>query len=400
MLGSTILDVAIGLIFVFLVVSIIITAVSELIASALKWRASNLEEGIRNLLEPKLSAVREGLMWRIWNWARNLLQSGPSKPDPPPADEAQITKSSDPDIAKELYAHPLVNSLSRPGGKPSYIPSRTFAVSLLDVLAQLNEKAQSEKEAGAVEKAGNAPSAKEKLEGLIASIPNKDLRDSIRVLSEEADHDLEKLKVHIEIWFNNAMDRVSGWYKRRTQLVHVLLGIVFAFALNVDTFLIAKTLANDSALRDSLVAQAQELAKDKPEPGKDSKKEIQERIKQLGGLGLPIGWSDEPVEGLREWPGWLPGTKVKSHADSNITWGALWWQTLRFHIVGWLLTAFATSLGAPFWFDLLNRFMNLRSVGKSPEEKPKAPKKVPQPMGPGETAAEQREKVDEAVKEG
>jgi hypothetical protein len=350
MLGSTILDVAIGLIFVFLVMSIIITAVSELIASGLKWRAKNLEEGIRNLLQPRLS-----------------------KGDTPAHD-----------IADKIYAHPLVNSLSRAGGKPSYIPSRTFALSLLDVLANLNT---------------GAPKAKENLEAFINGIPNQDLKGSLRVLSEEAEHDLEKLKENIEIWFNNSMDRVSGWYKRRTQLVHVVLGIVFAFGLNVDTFLIGKSLANDSALRDSLVAQAQELAKEKPEAGGDSRKEIQERIRQLGGLGLPIGWSDQPVEGLREWPGWLPGTKVKSNADSDITWGALWWQTLRFHIVGWFLTAFAASLGAPFWFDLLNKFMNLRSVGKSPEEKPKEPKMLPQPMAPGETAAEQRKKVDDAVKE-
>jgi len=349
MLGSTILDVAIGLIFVFLVMSLIITAVSELIASWLKWRATNLEEGIRKLLQPS---------------SKGGTVAG--------------------DLTEKLYAHPLVNSLSKPGGKPSYIPSRTFVVSLLDVLAKLNNE---------------APKAKEDLKGFIDQIPNEDLKRALNTLSEEAGHDLEKLKENIEIWFNNSMDRVSGWYKRRTQLVHVLLGIVFAFGLNVDTFLIGKTLANDSALRDSLVAQAQELAKEKPEPGTDAKKEIQERIKQLGGLGLPIGWSDQPVEGLREWPGWLPGTKVKSHADSDITWGALWWQTLRFHIVGWLLTAFAASLGAPFWFDLLNKFMNLRSVGKAPEEKPKKPKKLPQPMAPGETAAEQRKKVDDAVNE-
>lgn len=384
MLGSTILDVAIGLIFVFLVMSLIVTAVSELISSGLKWRATNLEEGIRSLLQPSFlktdSSPQNGLMSRAKKWIDNLWPSGPSKSDTPARDEAATLAH---DITERLYAHPLVNSLSKPGGRPSYIPSRTFALSLLDVIANADEQ---------------APQAKENVKELIDSIPNADLQKALRVLSEEAGHDLEKLKENIEIWFNNSMDRVSGWYKRRTQVVHVVLGIVFAFALNVDTFLIAKTVANDSALRDSLVAQAQELAKEKPEAGTDSRKQIQERINQLGGLGLPIGWSSQPVEGLREWPGWLPGTKTKSKADQDITWGALWAQTFRFHIVGWLLTAFAASLGAPFWFDLLNKFMNLRSVGKSPEEKPKAPKQVPQPMAPGETAAEQREKVDEAGK--
>ena len=355
MFGSAILDVAIGLIFVFLVISLIITAASELISSWLKWRAKNLEEGIRNLLRDRIS-----------------------KPDPSAkSDPAAKSASSVVDIAKELYKHPLVDVLSKPGGKPAYIPSRTFAVTLLDVLAGLNEK---------------APKASEDLKAFIDSIPNEDLKRSLRVLSEEAEHNLERLKVHIEIWFNNSMDRVSGWYKRKTQLVHVILGIVFSFALNVDTYLIGRTLASDSALRASLVAQAQELAKEKPgeTDGKNPKEEIQKRIKDLEGLGLPIGWDDMEVEGLRRWPGWVPGKiKIKEgngeHWSTTDEWTTMWKDTFRFHIVGWLLTAFAGSLGAPFWFDLLNKFINLRSVGKSPEEKAKDPKKQPQPMGPGET---------------
>lgn len=345
MFGSAILDVAIGLIFVFLVISLIITAASELIASWLKWRAKNLEEGIRNLLRARTS-----------------------KSDPPAKPASPVV-----DIAEKLYGHPLVDVLSKPGGKPSYIPSRTFALTLLDVLADLNEK---------------APKASEDLKGFIDSIPNEDLKKSLRVLSEEAEHNLERLKVHIEIWFNNSMDRVSGWYKRKTQLVHVILGIVFAFSLNVDTLLIGRTLASDSALRASLVAQAQELAKEKPEGTDDPKKDIQERIKQLGGLGLPIGWTDQPVEGqLRQWPGWIPGKiKMPDGKDSTTDqWAEMWKNIFRSNCIGWLLTAFAGSLGAPFWFDLLNRFINLRSVGKAPEEKPKDPKKQPQPMGPGET---------------
>lgn len=355
MFGSAILDVAIGLIFVFLVMSLIVTAVSELIASKLKLRASNLEEGIRNLLHPRSTN-----------------------------DSATPAE----DLTKKIFDHPLVNSLSRPGDKPSYIPSRTFALSLIDVISKLDEK---------------APKAKEDVKALIASLPNEELKKSLTVLAEEAEQDLEKLKVNIEVWFNNSMDRVSGWYKRRTQFIHVALGIVFAVALNVDTFLIARTLANDSALRDSLVAQAQEFAKKTPDANTDSKKEIEDRIKQLGGLGLPIGWTDEPVPGLRKWPGWIPGTKEspepdKPDFDKPVRWGELWGQTLRYHIIGWLLTGFAASLGAPFWFDLLNKFMNLRSAGKAPEEEPKEPKKQPKPLGPGETAEEQREKDDEAPK--
>ena len=364
MFGSSILDLAIGLIFVFLVVSLIVTAVSELIASWLKWRATNLEQGIRNLLQPSLTgdSTPQSFLLRAVNWIRNPV------PDLVKAPAGEVTAKAE-DIVLKIYGHPLVNSLSKPGGRPSYIPSRTFALSLLDAVGILGKEIKTPQE----------------LKDLINAVPNENLKKALLMLSEEAEHDLEKLKINVEVWFNNAMDRVSGWYKRKTQVIHVILGIVFAFALNVDTFLIGKTIANDGALRDSLVAQARELAK-KSEPNVNSRTEIQERIKQLGGLGLPIGWTDQPVEGLREWPGWWPGSKTKSKADSDISWGALWFQTLKFHLVGWLLTGFAASLGAPFWFDTLNKFMNLRSVGKSPEEKPKAPKEIPKPKEPGETA--------------
>lgn len=188
MLGSAILDVAIGLIFVFLIMSLIVTAVSELIASALSWRAKYLEEGILNLFRPS-------------------ADGGESKAS---------------EIAAKIYDHPLVNSLSRPGGKPSYIPSRTFALSMLDSIATVYNV---------------APNAKANVTAFIAGIPEGDVKKALTALAEEAGNDVEKLKVNIEVWFNNAMDRVSGWYKRRTQVVHVILGVIFAFALNVDTFL-------------------------------------------------------------------------------------------------------------------------------------------------------------------
>ena len=35
---------------------------------------------------------------------------------------------------------------------------------------------------------------------------------------------------------------------------------------------------------------------------------------------------------------------------------------------GLLITGLAVSLGAPFWFDTLNRFMNIRNAGRAPDE--------------------------------
>jgi hypothetical protein len=63
-------------------------------------------------------------------------------------------------------------------------------------------------------------------------------------------------------------------------------------------------------------------------------------------------------------------------------------RILWFHLLGWLITALAATLGAPFWFDMLNKVIAIRGVGKSPEERPKAPRQVPLPLQPGETPRE------------
>ncbi len=48
-------------------------------------------------------------------------------------------------------------------------------------------------------------------------------------------------------------------------------------------------------------------------------------------------------------------------------------------IAGWAITAFAVSLGAPFWFDILNKFMVVRSTVKPAEKSPPEASKDPQP---------------------
>ena len=85
---------------------------------------------------------------------------------------------------------------------------------------------------------------------------------------------------------------------------------------------------------------------------------LQDRIQELKSVGIPLGWPDP--DGPPTGPSWF-----------------------LLKVMGLLLTAGAASLGAPFWFDMLNRFMSIRSAGKAPEETPKAPKQIPLPALPG-----------------
>jgi hypothetical protein len=295
MFGSAILDTAIGLIFVFLVVSLTVSAANELLAALFKWRAKNLFLGIRQLLQ-----------------------------DP------SVTG-----LVARFYEHPLIEGLSAKGKKPSYIPSRTFALALLDIVSP------------------TTPENSRTLEDLKAGIEKlpASLQVTFRVLLDEAGHDIEEFKTQLEIWFNSTMERVSGWYKRKTQILQLVLALIIVVLANVDSVRIAKSLSGvNSPLRDSIKDAAHSFI-EKNLQQENAQAQLSAATEAIGNLALPIGWANG---------GFGPMT-----------------------VLGWLVTALAATLGAPFWFDLLNRFVNIRASGKAPEEEPKSPKEVPTPKQPG-----------------
>jgi len=295
MFGSTILDVAIAIVFIYLLVSLVISAINEFIAALLKSRAKNLSKGIEALLQDPSQA----------GWVARL------------------------------YQHPLIQSLSPPNSKPSYIPSRTFALALLDLIAPAT--------------ADGARTLADLKTGM-ANLPQP-LQRTLTNLLDEAQHDVERLKTQIEIWFNNGMDRASGWYKRKTQWIQFFLGLSLVILLNIDSVHIGRTLfAVNSPLRASLVESAKSFVAQRG----GTNRPMKDVVGAISTASLPIGWSELP------------------RRDQ--------WLTM---ILGWLITAFAVSLGAPFWFDLLNKFINVRASGKAPEEEPKSPKEVPTPKEPG-----------------
>jgi hypothetical protein len=71
--------------------------------------------------------------------------------------------------------------------------------------------------------------------------------------------------------------------------------------------------------------------------------------------GLPIGWPSGHVFDMSD------GRSAPTYVWTSGTFG----QSL----VGWLITAFATLFGAPFWFDALQSIIRLKGAGPSPDEK-------------------------------
>jgi hypothetical protein len=304
MFGSTILDIVIGMVFVFLLLSLVCSAVNELIETVLKNRAKDLELGIKELFgDPATSG----------------------------------------DFLKVFYNHGLINSLFKGTYQqaskrdlPSYIPPITFALAVMDLVH-------------------NPPTPD------FALPPN--LQAAYTVIARQVGGDAAKLQAGLEEWFNNRMDRVAGWYKRRVQWILVALGLIVAVAVNADTIQIARLLSNSASLRQGLVASAQAQASQSLSSAATSQasptpeaavKQIQDEIAGLGAVGLPIGWQASDLTQADKAPaaGWMKRSAVFVG------------QLAEMHLLGWLLTAIAISMGAPFWFDLLNRFISVRSTLK------------------------------------
>jgi hypothetical protein len=334
MFNSGILDVAIGLVFIFLLLSLICSAINEMFETYFKMRATKMEQGIRELLNDPEGT---GLANKIYN---HPLVFG---------------------LFKGEYEAKKITSWRR-SNLPSYIPSRNFALALMDTILP----AKQDQVSGAAEATvsppttppsppggGPPPAPLKPLRDAIASFPNEGVKKALLPLVDAAGSDVSKARENIEGWFDSAMERIGGWYKRRTQWIVLGLGLAVAIAVNADTITIARSLSYDTAMRNSLVAAAQEYAKAPPAAGKEATPE--DRLKKnedtIQKLGLPIGWNwDDKRTVPKEFPAWL----IK--------------------LLGWLLTAMAISLGAPFWFDLLNKFMTARSTFKptKPEEPSKA----------------------------
>ena len=294
MFGSYVLEVAIGLVFVYMLVSLLCSTINEqVIARFLNLRAKTLEDAIKNMLaDPQGNGLAKQLYENplIKGLSQNAASGEARKPSYIPA---------------KIFAAVI----GKPR-KPSYIPADIFALALMS-----NDVVQAYK---------NTPGA--------AKSP---LPEALALLLDKTNIDPAKEQAKIEKWYNDTMDRVSGWYRRRIQLIIFVLGLLIVVGLNIDTLSIITTISNDTVIRSALVSSAQGSASSLSNVGAAT---LQKGFEQIQ---LVIGWS----------PSSLP-------AD-------FWGWVLK--IVGLLATTFAVSLGAPFWFDLLNKFMAFRSSGTPPQ---------------------------------
>ena len=300
MFGSQVLEVMIGLLLIYLALSVVCSGIKEVLASLFALRSKTLELAIRKMLQ-----------------------------------------DINGDVTQNILQHPLIAGTVSPGKtRPSYISSRNFALALLDTIDPVKD--------------GTQPRTIQDLRTGILSLPATNLRTTLLGFIDTARGDLDCAQKKIEYWFDDTMERVSGWYKRLAQKLIFVAGLLLSLALNADTFQISRELWSDEALRNAVVAQATKRvhegkAVDSPSEGATQELTLAQLQKVSDEVRaahpLPLGWSRE-TKGLR-------GTLLS-------------WPESPLKLLGILVSSLAILLGAPFWFDLLNNVINLRISGEPP----------------------------------
>ncbi len=389
---SAILDVPIGLILVFAIGSVAVSRINETVFAIMSYRSRQLEVELRRLFGDGPVDRTEGatadrsLTAQLLDGPLRSLRSGGQA-------------SSVPDM-KDASGSIGVWRRARHLRLPSYIPSVAFARGVLDMLeppvrvllgrmdtATLPATARDAYRdahhsltdttaAALIDAIAASPSASEEsrelataIAGLAGSEPVRPLLDELDKLPEDAPlrlaltgivtragHDRDRIVAELATWYDDTMDRLSGWYKRRVQRFLIAYALLVTLLLNLDAIALTNALWENRSLRAAVVEAAATQVNSSTvstdtaatNTSGDAANHAVQAIRDAAALHLPLGWTGAGSD----------SADPRAVPDDAGGWAL--------KILGWLFTTLALSLGAPFWFDLLGRLVNMRSTGPKP----------------------------------
>ena len=362
-MSNAVVEVVLGLVFVFFIFSMLCSGVNELIATTLGKRADFLAAGVWSLLGGSGGSDPDRVYREFWEHPL-ICQLGRLTPEAAPDDVSPLRRAwrracrlsraifTGRPLRQAMGALPFdPRRFEQDRVRPSYIPPHTFATVVLAVLR---------------DRPGQVP-------------VDSPLRRSLGALLDEAGADAADQAAGLGRWYDAQMERVSGWYKRESKRILVFLAAAVVLVFNVDTVALARTLWTNPTVRQALADAAQDQIQaavtttapaagaagpapaptvplpcpeagdeDAPAAGAtattapaDPERIVARAVRCARSLPLPIGWPAGTVD------------------VSPATW------VLR--LVGWAITIGALTFGAPFWFDVLNRLGSLRSAGARPK---------------------------------
>ena len=343
MFNSPIIDLVILLSFTYFIGSLMLTVINEAIAATLRLRAKGLKKTLENLVfDPA---------WQIF-------------------------------VQKILIHSPHIQSLQNDVKKyPSYIPARNF---VLTIIEQLRAGGYTSTTIITAIKSSAIPPI---FQGVLL-----DLWDKAQARATPTLTAITVFEEELENYYNSAMERASGWYKRSIRRILLTLGTVLAMLLNLDTIGIANSSLKDKnklkATVDNIVANLDKISVNdsiititdttngvfinqifKTDTSNQDIKSIAHSTKSsISDLSIYYKQTTDISLGYKDWN---EAKKLWFNVDANnkrLGETKDGWLAFFVKLLGILITAFALQLGSNYWFDILNKAVNMRAAGKKPGE--------------------------------
>lgn len=377
MLSSGIIDLAIGLVFVFGVTAALSSVFTELIARFLGLRGAYLLGGLRELLDG--TGSQTALNDAIGDYDEmKALVKGPVPADAdgaaPPAtksatgallgspilrSQGMIGQISSRDLTLQPGKHGrpfrITTGTWKPPWRacrslPSYISATSFSAAIIDLLVP--------------NAAGQTTMAQ--VQDGINKLPEwmPTLKESLQTLAANAGEDIDLFRTSVENWYDDHMSRVSGWYKRHVAKITIVVGTILILLLNINTLTIGRTLWNSSVVRTAVSTVAANTTSCQNQSQRDCLAGLQKQLSDAAQAGLPIGWGTVPdCAAPKTSCNWLDQRGIFSrHGGSG-------WEIVLV-LIGFLITIIALTPGARFWFDILGKLGSLRTTGPKPAVTP------------------------------
>jgi hypothetical protein len=345
---SLVLETVVGLVFVFAVFASVVSVLTEVIARFIGLRGEYLMRGLRTLLDGG------------GEFSLNPFQRTSDKPDPAaPADPliARVLSKQLLQVCADKGVMPPDAGNAKLSNKdrrtlPSYLSARSVAQSLIAVV---------------VPNAGGTTTMNDVRAGL-ADLPDGSAKAALLQLAAQTEDDIARFRTEVEHWYDDQMDRVSGWYKRHVRWISLGVGLLLVLVFNLNAVTITRSLYTDEALRGAVVTEAADAATCGTKDPATCVADLRGEVAKFTGDGLPLGWGTVAAcagSSVCNWgqaKGLLdPTAGADFGSDSGFLLGAL---------AGWALMVITLLPGARFWFDALSRLGSLRSSGPKPERTP------------------------------
>jgi hypothetical protein len=415
------LNVAISLTFVYVLASLLASTVNEMIAGVLKLRGVYLTKAIESLTSlgtnnqfawggipgwfrayfgqttaevskcvdqattAAVNAAKTAPVYRvlcavinasakIWGAIRNILAPGAAPAaqtvtahtnlralidtaaGAPGATARSVSNALRPAMGiATLQQHPLL--VGTPSSLPSYVPSRDFASALLSYLTD-----------------GSVDTGFTQARNAINNLPDGDLKKTLLAFISSGANDLDKLRTRIENWFDDSMERLGGIYRRFSQYVMLLLGLITAVVMNVNSIQLARMFWDEPAVSGAISAGAAKFVADNKDSffacasaaPEDAASTDANKAAAPAAANCPTRSSLTTVQKLiaDRFGCVKPFPPVIDKISPN---ACQLWAPKAWTILGWIVTALAISLGAQFWFGILTNLTSLRAAGDKPD---------------------------------